>query len=1162
MRINLLKKIKLVAGLLILIGFCADAFADDVGPGELINVASSPLNLTQNFSASENQSWFPFRKTGDRLYLNTPVVQDCLAMSWDGRLMICSHPQFPQVKITSPLLKKFEPGQFSLLAGQSLSEESLTLTLQADCNIVLTQQEQGTAARILWASGTDGKCKSNRFHLGFFPGGNLVLYDDTNPVWSTVTSPYLAGLPGELKGGAFFALFAGPPYIALLDENGKGIWTPTDALTRTWMLRLFLPERLRPTENPLQFTEQFKSSFSTTFPFAVPQGVKGESFPGNFSLASSMLGSIAIAADPQYFENPYRSDAHGKPLQTGAFLTYQLILYAPIYNSVGGSAPPLGQFKSTVIVAEPYTERAAVSRIALTSPLTPMKDVNGRPLVGIEPTLTADGQLIVYQNFSATDFGALYYSYNSRSGIATGWTAPKPITKINKDKTGDLGAKKYPLTRTPIVDGSGAAYSKPLLGAYPWLSLDGSELFFQAVNSNDGARRSAFSVVGSGTSGMVRLVDGGPNFTRDISKDSPIRRLTVISPGRSPGMWSPFEFQEVRTLPLTDKPYTYPLFTVSGAPAYFEVSLNETLAGNYDVFLDMAEVVNASASYHLNRLQDISGNFHFGVKNAGARSPEEAFPEACQSNSCPMNDPLSSAANLFSGKAVYFNDQGLITVKAKTELGHQILKGAKDLTLSLAILPLRELREGATNNYRSLLFKKKSFSLILEQERQLTFNLNVQSSKGKLTLSAPFWGPSLPLNQWTHIVLTFQSGSGALSYYVNGSLYRTQVFAEAKGAQIIEDTSALLIGPSPVKDPASPALAGYLFALDQIGVSSMVQPYDEILRQAGGIQRRLSRSQVANPLPAGLLIKDINQPILLNRPLDSHKVELGKELFFEPKLSANNQVSCSSCHLPQHGFAEPLSLHSNLLSNPPHLLRHTPGIQHVGLKSQFFLDGRAPTLIDQALAVLNNPQEMAPSLEENLVKLRQVPAYQNLFALAFPGQSAAINSDNVAKSLQEYQLSLMLQESAANSRFDRYRLGDLTALTDLENRGRNLFFGKARCSQCHTGSGLSDNLFHSLPFLGPKNQDDQTDFGKMQATNHIQDLFKFATPTLRNLSSTGPYFHNGSVDSLEGVVALYSSWSMASKQNSAKVDEAMVPIRLSAEEQAALVAFLKTLNSY
>ncbi|MEJ5996083.1 cytochrome c peroxidase [Pedobacter sp. Du54] len=292
---------------------------------------------------------------------------------------------------------------------------------------------------------------------------------------------------------------------------------------------------------------------------------------------------------------------------------------------------------------------------------------------------------------------------------------------------------------------------------------------------------------------------------------------------------------------------------------------------------------------------------------------------------------------------------------------------------------------------------------------------------------------------------------------------------------------------------------------------------------------------------------------------DPKRVELGKILFFDKRLSSSDKISCSSCHQPHLNWTDglPVSIgHNNALNT-----RNSPTIENVWFYKQLFWDGRAKNLEEQAQIPLTSKIEMHQNMSLLPKKLEKISGYLPLFRAAF-GDSR-ITSERIVKSLADFQRTIVSSPSA----FDRFLAGDKNSLTDEQLLGLHLFRTKARCMNCHYGALFTDNDFHNLGLsnYGQTNQD----LGLYQTTKNPNDVGKFKTPSLRNVMFTGPWFHDGSVKSIDSLMLLYNMGMPFPAVTLAQLDDPLLPkndrllrgIRLNKSELHALVAFLNAIST-
>lgn len=251
-------------------------------------------------------------------------------------------------------------------------------------------------------------------------------------------------------------------------------------------------------------------------------------------------------------------------------------------------------------------------------------------------------------------------------------------------------------------------------------------------------------------------------------------------------------------------------------------------------------------------------------------------------------------------------------------------------------------------------------------------------------------------------------------------------------------------------------------------------------------------------------------PIPADNSLTPEKVELGKMMFFEPRISSSGVISCATCHNPALGWADRIPRatgHDGQIGE-----RNTPTVLNSGFLGSQFWDGREPDLEGQALGPIEADVEMAMDLDSALERLTGFDLYQEKFAAAYPEDEDPINANNLAMALASFQRTL----NTPNSPFDRYLRGDMEALDQQEKDGMVAFVDNG-CVACHRGPNLSDSQFHRIQVPG------STDVGRFDVTGEESDRHKFRTPTLRNVAVTYPYMNNGATETLEESVAIMGS---------------------------------------
>lgn len=305
------------------------------------------------------------------------------------------------------------------------------------------------------------------------------------------------------------------------------------------------------------------------------------------------------------------------------------------------------------------------------------------------------------------------------------------------------------------------------------------------------------------------------------------------------------------------------------------------------------------------------------------------------------------------------------------------------------------------------------------------------------------------------------------------------------------------------------------------------------------------RTSESTPAPASSLIGESDRALFGQLPAHmrgdaTHSdalIALGRQLYFDTRLSKNQDISCNSCHqLDRFGVdGEPTS--------PGHEgargTRNSPTVYNAAAHAMQFWDGRAKDVEEQAKGPVLNPIEMGMPGEDAVVDvLKSIPGYETQFAAVFPGADAPITYDNMAIAIGAFERGLVTPD-----RFDAYLAGDAEALTATEQRGLRTFIDTG-CTTCHSGAYLGGDAFQKLGMITPwPNQNDQ---GRFEATKVDADKMMFKVPSLRNIAETGPYFHDGSVADLAEAVRM-----MAKHQLGKTLTDA---------ETASILAFLKALT--
>ncbi|MBV1862643.1 MAG: c-type cytochrome, partial [Nannocystaceae bacterium] len=293
-------------------------------------------------------------------------------------------------------------------------------------------------------------------------------------------------------------------------------------------------------------------------------------------------------------------------------------------------------------------------------------------------------------------------------------------------------------------------------------------------------------------------------------------------------------------------------------------------------------------------------------------------------------------------------------------------------------------------------------------------------------------------------------------------------------------------------------------------------------------------------LPAGIT----DAPTVpADNPMTAEKVALGHKLFMDKRLSADGSRSCYSCHQNQHGAAD--GRKTALGAKGKALSRNSPTIWNVGLHKEFYWDGRAPSLEKQAIGALKGGNMgLGDTLADKAASVGALPEYKEAFAKIFTLDAGAkVDPEHVAKALSAYERTLLCGDTGY----------DKQELSAAQKRGQTLFMGKAGCMTCHNGANFSDGIYH-VTGMGTDLKDEKADVGRFKVSQDEAQKYAFKTPTLRNVTKTGPYFHDGSTESLEDAVRLMASGG--NPQNGLTLDPLLLDRKLSDEEVKDITAFL------
>ena len=283
-------------------------------------------------------------------------------------------------------------------------------------------------------------------------------------------------------------------------------------------------------------------------------------------------------------------------------------------------------------------------------------------------------------------------------------------------------------------------------------------------------------------------------------------------------------------------------------------------------------------------------------------------------------------------------------------------------------------------------------------------------------------------------------------------------------------------------------------------------------------------------------------PFPAENPYTFEKATLGKMLFFEARLSRDNNLSCASCHNPSFGWQVPFAKAIGAGGKP--LGRKSPTTINHAWGASFFWDGRAQTLEAQARGPIEAPVEMDLPMPVAVKRLSAIEGYKQAFSRAFPKKG--LNEATIIKAIGTFERTIVTGDTP----FDRWVRGDAKAMSESAVRGFVLFNGKAQCAACHSGWNFTDDRFHDIGLASK-------DVGRGGVTGKAEDMSAMRTPGLREIAARAPYMHDGSLDTLEAVMTHYVSGGIPRSTRS----PLMKPVPLSPQEMKDLVEFMRNLSS-
>jgi len=345
---------------------------------------------------------------------------------------------------------------------------------------------------------------------------------------------------------------------------------------------------------------------------------------------------------------------------------------------------------------------------------------------------------------------------------------------------------------------------------------------------------------------------------------------------------------------------------------------------------------------------------------------------------------------------------------------------------------------------------------------------------------------------------------------------------------------------------ARSCVLGFAVVASQWGCSSEPPPADPSGSQPAAAETSAASEAASEPVLLQVPLGLPGLPVPDDNPMTAAKVELGRMLYFDTRLSKDGTVSCATCHDPRTAWTEHRAASEGIKGQIG--TRNAPSVINSAYATAQFWDGRAKTLEEQALGPIANPIEMGHQLDVMVADLSNVPAYAAKFQTVF---GTGITQEGVGQAIAAFERTVL----SGNSPYDRFENGETSALDDAQKRGLKVF-QQAGCQGCHAPPVFSNFRYYNA---GVGMDQPKPDEGRKTVTGDESDLGKFRVPALREVANTGPYFHDGSVATLEEAVAVMAQGGL-DNPNLSEMLKKVGAKNLSEADRNDLVAFLKALS--
>jgi cytochrome c peroxidase len=916
---------------------------------------------------------------------------------------------------------------------------------------------------------------------------------------------------------------------------------------------------------------------------------------------------MTLYPDPDYHENPYRSDRLGRSDDRGEYLTYRFgaVLAASKVLREDGRSTVSTSYVQFLTHTDGYvtvktTGRSPEIIAGEMRPVVPMRDENGLLFAGHEASVTLDGRLLTYdgqptitrdgKSYKLTGYNNfLMYTYRTNLKDPQGFKKPRSISDmyfVDGPGRGSLETRidnipfsvHYPLAKYPIRDDLGHQFQadQPVSGSYPWISLDGADVVYSSIFSYSGNQRRGTALVGARTRGQIRYVDSGMNVLRGVSPfDEPI--LSSGAQAELNKAYSELEIPGHGGKSLGENAQWNILFShLVEFPTSWDGLRDVADPGFPFSFADEAYgfFVSPTARYAEVPLPSIAEDLLLWLPmNESIRYSRLAADEYIQNPSRDTRQVVTGFRQTLAPDNSMYHQTGKLNSNAHFPYEFYDVKNRW-----VQNRELMDRYEGVIGN-----------SVFLSNGGQINVTMSeasLQTLNDHRRFYLSFWvRPSdikdTPLFSWNRVLKAELTASNRLVLthtlknvldpdHVREEVKQTVNFGGVRG-----QWKHILISRDldTVRVYLDSALQASLTLKENSFPNWLTFPHNQVIVGPSAINRldvdevqigtarlddktilqlaRIKASDeewpgVARELNRGAYFtaRGLKARVPPNNPFSLEAARAGELLFNEKSLSSNGLVSCASCHVNSRSFADSKAFSRGVNGFTG---RNAPALINLAFADSFFWDGSAKTLESQVLHPFLHPDEMGLTISSLVSKIQAKPALKAKLSSVYGG---AVTPTVVAKALATYVRSLTTPDFNFQPK----------ELNPLEQKGWALFNGRGNCVACHSGALFTDGLIHDLGLAEVRMSNGRFDFGAYNSLKDEKTRFAMKTPSLINVRQTAPYFHDGRFTSLEEVVEFYNRGGDESSMSRSGRSPLIRPLGLTSEEKASLVAFLRSLN--